>query len=162
MNPNNVSSEEWEDCPKGTLQSLAKRSRHRRSLKHAALIAGLSLVALLAWGGWLPSPFTSTSGTLACDQVVVLLPAYASGSLSATQRTQVEQHLKKCPFCSERLRAIQTTQTVSALTQSSVGVAKGLLRTLNGRTRLCRARLSSKLDRTVIEGLHQSRENSQG
>lgn len=113
MNPNAASSDEWEDCPKGTLQSVANRSRRQRTIKRAAWAIQLTLVMLLAWTGWLPSPFSAKSGGLACDQVVKLLPDYASNSLSATQRAQVEQHLKKCPFCAEKLRAIQAAQSVA-------------------------------------------------
>ena len=112
MNPNAASSDEWEDCPKGTLQSVANRSRRQWTTKRAAWAIPLTLVMLLAWTGWLPSPFSSKSSGLACDQVVKLLPDYASNSLSTTRRAQVEQHLKKCPFCAEKLRAIQAAQSV--------------------------------------------------
>ena len=112
MNPNAVSSEEWEDCPKGTLQALANRSRRQRTMKRAAWVIPLTLVVLLAWAGWLPSPLSPKSSALACDQVVKLLPDYASNSLSTTRRAQVEQHLKKCPFCTEKLSIIRATQSV--------------------------------------------------
>ncbi len=112
MNPNTVSTDEWEDCPKGTLQSVANRSRRQRTKKRAAWAIPLTLVMLLAWAGWLPSPFSSKSSALACDQVVKLLPDYASNSLSTTRRAQVERHLKKCAFCAEKLRTIQATQSV--------------------------------------------------
>ena len=112
MNPNAVSSDEWEDCPKGTLQSVANRSRGQRTIKRAAWAIPLTLVMMLAWAGWLPSPFSSKSDELACDQVVKLLPDYASSSLSPTRRAQVEQHLKKCPFCADKLKAIQATLAV--------------------------------------------------
>lgn len=112
MNLNTVSTDEWEDCPKGTLQSVANRSRRQRTTKRAAWAIPLTLVMLLAWAGWLPSPFSSKSSALACDQVVKLLPDYASNSISTTRRAQVEQHLKKCPFCAEKLRTIQATQSV--------------------------------------------------
>ena len=121
MNPNAVSSDEWEDCPKGTLQSVANRSRRQRTIKRAAWAIPLTLVMLLAWAGWLPSPFSSKSSALACDQVVKLLPDYASNSLSVTRRAQVEQHLKKCPFCAEKLRTIQATQSV--VENSTVGLS---------------------------------------
>ena len=111
MNPNAVGSEEWEECPKGTLQSFANRSRRQRTMKRAAWATPLTLV-LLVWAGLLPSPFSPKSSALACDQVVELLPEYASNSLSANRRAQVEQHLKKCPFCAEKLRTIRSTQSV--------------------------------------------------
>lgn len=112
MNPIAVGSEEWEECPKGTLQSLAKRSRRQRTMKREAWATPLLLVTLFAWAGWLPTPFSPQSTALACDQVVKLLPDYATNSLSAIPRAQVEQHLKKCPFCSEKLRAIRAIQPV--------------------------------------------------
>ncbi len=81
-------------------------------MKRAAWAIPLTLVVLLAWAGWLPSPFSPKSSALACDQVVKLLPDYVSNSLSAIRRAQVEQHLKKCPFCAEKLKAIRATQSV--------------------------------------------------
>ncbi len=110
MNPNAVSSDEWEVCPKGTLQSVANRSRRQRTMKRTAWAIPLTLVLLLAWAG-VPSPFSLNSNALACDQVVKLLPDYATNSLPRTQRAEVEQHLKKCPFCAEKLRAIQAAQS---------------------------------------------------
>lgn len=112
MNLHTENPDDWENCPKGTLQSLASRSRQRQQLKRAALAVPLTIVAVfaLAWGGWLPSPLKLNSATLICDQVVKLLPAYASNSLAASQRSQVEKHLKKCPMCAEKLRSIRETQ----------------------------------------------------
>ncbi len=141
MNPSVVGSEEWEDCPKGTLQYLANRSRRQRTMKRAAWATPLTLVALLAWAGWLPSPFPK-SGGLACDQVVKLLPDYASDSLSASRRAEVEQHLKKCPFCTEKLRTIRATRSVvggSVVNRVSIPVKRfsALRATPN---RLCQSR----------------------
>ena len=113
MNPNSVSSDEWEDCPKGTLQALAKGSQQQRTLKRATWAIPLTLVMLLALGGWLSLQFSWNTTTLSCDQVVKLLPTYASNTLSVTQRAQVERHLKKCLLCAEKLRTIQTTPSVA-------------------------------------------------
>lgn len=106
----------WEKCPGGTLKSVAARSRRQRLVKRAALAIPLTAVLLLAltWSGYLPSPMDLNSSPLVCDQVVKLLPAYASNSLSATQRAQVEQHLKKCFFCRAKLEAIESAQAVAA------------------------------------------------
>lgn len=112
MNPSAVGSEEWEDCPKGTLQSLANRIQRRRTMKRAAWTIPLTLM-LLAWAGWLSSPFNPNSSGLACDQVVKLLPDYAANSLSNARQRQVEQHLKKCPLCAEKLKTIRATQSVA-------------------------------------------------
>ena len=142
MNPSAAGSEEWEDCPKGTLQSLANRSRRQRTLKRAAWAIPLTLVMLLGWSGWLPSPFSPNSSALACDQVVKLLPDYASNSLSATRRAQVEQHLKKCPFCAEKLKTIRAAQSVvgdSVVDRGSTPVKRfSALRTTPNR--LCQSR----------------------
>ena len=120
MSPLSPSNNNWEDCPAGTLNALAKRSRHRRTLKRASWAIPLTLVTLLslAWG-WLPSQFNLHSATLACDQVVKLLPAYASKSLSTTQHALVEKHLKKCPLCAEKLRTIQAAQSHVSATISN-------------------------------------------
>ncbi len=115
MNLNSVGSDEWEDCPKGTLQALAKRSQRQQTLKRATWAVPLSLVMLLALGGWLSLPFSGNTTTLSCDQVVKLLPTYASNKLSVRERAQVERHLKKCPICAEKLRTIQTTQSVAEI-----------------------------------------------
>ncbi len=122
MNQKQANTDNWEDCPAGTLQALASRSRHRRTMKRAAWAIPLTLVMLLslAWSGWLPSPFNLNSATLACDQVVELLPAYASNSLSAAQQAQVEKHLKKCPLCAAKLRTLQATQSVAELPRMHV------------------------------------------
>lgn len=112
MNPNVVRSDEWEDCPKGTLRSLANHSRQKRTMRHVARAIPLTLAVLLAAAMWLPSPFDSNAGAMFCDQVVSLLPDYAANTLPADERAQVERHLKKCPFCAEKLRAIRATQSV--------------------------------------------------
>ena len=113
MNPNLASSDEWEVCPNGTLQALAKRSQQQRTLKRATWAILLMCVMLFALGGWLQIPFSWNTGSLACDQVVKILPAYATNKLSVTQRAQVERHLKKCGLCAEKFRMIQTTQSVA-------------------------------------------------
>ena len=114
MTPQTASTDDWEDCPEGTLQALANRSRRQRTVKRAAWAIPLTLATLfsLAWGGWLPLPYNLNSATLACDQVVALLPAYSANSLAAPLRAQVEQHLKKCPLCAAKLRTI--TRSVAA------------------------------------------------
>lgn len=115
MNPNSARSDEWEECPKGTLQALAKRSQQQPTLKRATWAIPLTLVMLLALGALISFPFSWNTTTLSCDQVVKLLPTYASNTLSVTQRAQVERHLKKCPLCAEKLRTIQTTPSVAEL-----------------------------------------------
>ena len=143
MNPKLVSTDNWEDCPAGTLQALAKRSRQRRTMKSAAWAIPLTLVMLLSlvWSGNLPSPFNLNSATLACDQVVNLLPAYASKSLSATQRAQIDKHLKKCPLCAEKLRTIQAAQF-----HESAAISNRL-----ADSQLCRAHL-----RLMLTSVHPS------
>lgn len=113
MNPNSVGSDEWEDCPKGTLLALANRSQQQRALKRAAWAIPLTLVMLLAFGGWLSLQIRSDTTTLSCDHVVKLLPTYASNTLSVTQRAQVERHLKTCLPCAEKLRTIQATPSMA-------------------------------------------------
>ena len=120
MNSNSVSSDEWEDCPKGTLHALAKRSQRQRTMKRATWAIPLTFVMLLALGGWLSLPFSWNTTTLSCDQVVKLLPAYASNTLAATQGAQVERHLKKCPLCAEKLRTIQATLSVAVRSGGSI------------------------------------------
>lgn len=115
MNAQTDHSDNWEQCPSGALQDLSRRSRRRRMVKQAAW--GIPLTALLlvalALNGTIPTPFNMHSGPLVCDQVVKLLPAYAANSLSAAQRVEVEQHLKKCPFCRDKLEAIRAKQSVA-------------------------------------------------
>jgi hypothetical protein len=113
MNPKEVSSDEWEDCPQGTLKALAKRSQQQRTQKFAKWAIPSMFVMLLALGGWLPTMFSLNQETLSCDQVTKMLPAYASNTLTATQRIQAERHLNKCQFCAEKLRTIQATLSVS-------------------------------------------------
>jgi Putative zinc-finger len=117
MHPTTPSSSAWEDCPEGTLQRLARPSRHRRLLKRAAWSIPLTLVMLLllARSGWLLDSINWNSTTLTCDQVVKLLPAYVSDSLSATQRSQVDTHLKKCLLCAAKLKTIRAAQSVAKL-----------------------------------------------
>lgn len=142
MKPNAVSPDEWEDCPKGTLQSVANRSQRQRTTKCAAWAIPLTLVVLLTCAGWLPSSFSPRSSALACAQVVKLLPDYASNSLPPTRRAQVEQHLKKCPFCAEKLRTIRATQSVvenSVVDRDCIPVKRfSALRTTPNR--LCQSR----------------------
>lgn len=115
MNPKTESGDDWEACPEGALQALAKRSRQRRSIQRAALMVPLTVVVLLAlsWTGLVPLPFGTNSQPLFCDQVEKLLPAYAANTLSASQREQVLKHLNKCPFCRAKLQAIEAAQTVA-------------------------------------------------
>ncbi len=112
MKSSAVDAEEWEDCPKGTLQSLASRSRRQRTMKRAAWVIPLTLV-VAGWAGGLFSSFGPKSSGLTCDQVVKLLPDYVSYSLSAVRRAQVEQHVKKCSFCAEKLKAMHATRSVA-------------------------------------------------
>ena len=112
-------------------------------MKSAAWAIPLTLVMLLSlvWSGNLPSPFNLNSATLACDQVVNLLPAYASKSLSATQRAQIDKHLKKCPLCAEKLRTIQAAQF-----HESAAISNRL-----ADSQLCRAHL-----RLMLTSVHPS------
>ncbi len=121
MNSQTSDFDTWEQCPSGTLQSLTKRSQRRRMMKQAAWIAPVAILLLvaIAFNGALGTPFTSNLRPLRCDQVANLLPAYASDSLSESQRVQVEQHLKKCPFCKAKLQAIQAEQSVVFLLKST-------------------------------------------
>lgn len=115
MNPKTESGDDWEACPEGALQALAKRSRQRRSIQRAALMVPLTVIVLLAltWSGLVSLPFGSNSGPLLCDQVERLLPAYAANTLSASQREQVLKHLNKCPFCRAKLEAIEAARAVA-------------------------------------------------
>jgi Putative zinc-finger len=115
MNTQTDHSDSWEQCPSGVLQGLSKRSQRRRMVKRATWAIPLTVLLFFALtlNGTIPMPFNLYSGPLMCDQVVKLLPAYASNSLSATQRGQVELHLKKCPFCRDKLEAIRAKQSVA-------------------------------------------------
>lgn len=115
MNPKTERNDDWEACPAGALQGLAKRSRQRRSMKRAVLMVPLAVILLLAltWSGLVSMPFGSNSGPLLCDQVERLLPAYAANTLSASQREQVLKHLNKCPFCRAKLQAIEAAQAIA-------------------------------------------------
>ena len=122
MHPNTDHHEGWAECPEGTLQAVATRSRRRRVVRRAALTIPLAVALLLAmsWGGYLPLPMDAGSAPLRCDQVKKLLPAYASNSLSASRRARVELHLKKCPSCWKKLKAIEASQSIAA----SIGDAR--------------------------------------
>lgn len=115
MNPKTESGDDWEACPAGALQNLAKRSRQRRSIQRVALMVPLTVIVLLAlsWSGLVPLPFGSNSQPLYCDQVEKLLPAYAANTLSVSQRAQVLKHLNKCPFCRAKLEAIEAARAVA-------------------------------------------------
>lgn len=106
---------DWEECPRGTLGTLAVRSRRRRMVARAAWAVPLIALLLLALAtsGFLPLGTDSDSRPLLCDRVVKLLPAYASNSLPAAERKQVELHLKKCLFCRTKLQAIMDERSVA-------------------------------------------------
>lgn len=122
MNPNSGNSDEWEVCPKGTLKALAKRAQQQRALKRATWGIPLILIMLLAWSGWLPSPLGGNIETLTCDQVIQVLPAYASATLASTQREQVERHLKKCSLCVEKLRSLRASLSLADRSGGWIGL----------------------------------------
>ncbi len=96
----------------GNVTSLGKSFPATADNETRGLGNSLGVGGVARLGSWLPLSFSAKSSALACDQVVKLLPDYASNSLSATRRAQVEEHLKKCPFCAEKLRAIRAAQSV--------------------------------------------------
>lgn len=55
-----------------------------------------------------------TTATPLCDTITELLPWYANGTLSPSERAQVDAHLPDCPACRQQLAALQTLAGSSA------------------------------------------------
>lgn len=109
MNETSDDSGTWEPCPIGTLQAITRRSQQIRMAKRAALLAPIVMLLLLSLSisGVLSSPFHRPTTHMSCKQVVILFPEYTAKSLATSQRERVEQHLKTCPACSEKLKSHQ-------------------------------------------------------
>ena len=93
----------WQPCPPGEFTRLAARLRRRRTRR----VAARSLVALgiAVLAGSLVFQFYRWNTTeyqfagISCSRVMALANDYAAGKLDDPLRTQVHDHVIRCPHC---------------------------------------------------------------
>ena len=109
-------SDNWDNCPQGTLVNLGGRLRghsRRRQLAQSAVSAAVMALLVVAGGILMMGPWGSGGGAgspavqLSCEQVQMHLAAYVGGQLDGEVHTQVAEHLDHCPFCRRRLEELE-------------------------------------------------------
>ena len=102
--------EDWQTCPEGTLDGLARRLRARRqTYSLTRLGAVMSLVTLSVAVGVVMIGLQledRNQGGITCHDVVPLLREYRLGQLPDEVATQVAEHLAVCDTCQQALQQL--------------------------------------------------------
>lgn len=102
-------SGDWQSCRPGTLELLIKQiqaeSRRRTLAAWAAVVIPFLLLAAGVWQlSGRSGPWAAPPGGIACDEVQRLALAYVSRQLAPSIAAQVDEHLRRCPQCRQKLR----------------------------------------------------------
>ncbi|MBI3466543.1 MAG: zf-HC2 domain-containing protein [Planctomycetes bacterium] len=98
--------EDWVKCPQGEFSRLAWRLRgkhRRRLLVRVSPVLPIAAIACAAWLLWPAShkmPDYNYAG-ITCSRVMQLAGEYAADTLSPDLRTQVREHVVRCPHCKQ-------------------------------------------------------------
>jgi hypothetical protein len=99
----------WQECPAGTLTTMASQARRRKS-RHELLMVGslLSSACLLVAAGysvWLAGSSMNQSSSpsrMNCAQVIQLADSYLNQQLGESDRQLIARHLDHCPSCRKK------------------------------------------------------------
>jgi anti-sigma factor RsiW len=62
-----------------------------------------------------------TTQEISCQELVELVTDYLEGALSRGERRRFEQHIAKCPLCTEYLNQMrQVIRTLGVITEESI------------------------------------------
>ena len=116
MNEKATPSNEWIDCPPGTLNQIVQHAARRRradTMMKAAVIGTVSCVVVLAYS----LLFTENPsqpmhyGNLTCNQVQEQMDDYRAGRVSRELAQQIETHLAMCEACKEGMAEQESGRT---------------------------------------------------
>ena len=116
MNEKATPSDEWIDCPPGTLNQVVQHTARRRradTMIKAAVIGTVSCVVVLAYS----LLFTENPsqpmryGNLTCQQVQEQMDDYRAGRVSQELAQQIENHLAMCESCKEGMAEQESGRT---------------------------------------------------
>ena len=109
MNRKNLTSNDWADCPPGTLRGFAGKQRQQKQLRRLAL-GGSTVVALLLLAvtlrGFLVDGFSTGEpnfGGVTCSVVRSKIQLYHQQKLDPALTASIRQHLSECGHCQRDL-----------------------------------------------------------
>ena len=108
MNERTKHSDEWIDCPPGTLNQVvlhAARRRRANTMKKAVVIGTVSCVVVLAYSLlFTENPSQPMQyGNISCLEVQEQMDDYRAGRLSKELVQRIETHLAQCEACKKNL-----------------------------------------------------------
>ncbi len=96
---------EWEPCAPGDVARLGKKLRGRKTRRVFLRATVATAASVLAAGGgvWLAFGRRRAGeydyGGIVCSEVVRLGPDYMAGKVPEPTRSQIAEHVAKCPRC---------------------------------------------------------------
>ncbi len=98
----------WRPCPPGEFRRLGSRllrRRRRRFVVRSTVVVSLALLAgTLSLQVWRWGTTEHRFAGIPCSRVMALAGDYASGKLVGPLRTQVHDHVARCPRCKPMFR----------------------------------------------------------
>ncbi len=121
MNERTTHSDDWIECPPGTLNQVVQSAAQRRranTITKTAVIGTLSCVVVLVYS----LLFTENPsqpmryGNISCHEVQEKMNDYRAGRLPTELAQQIETHLAQCPVCQDGLADPVAEQTFAKTT----------------------------------------------
>jgi hypothetical protein len=128
IDTNQTGESSWQECPTGALSQYAKTVRRQRTqsrmirIGSAALFAGALFVGSFYWltSDNLLGPRSGNSngepnyGGIVCSQVKLNARSFARNELDQATAAKIQEHIKKCPICSEHISKVQNGLATSS------------------------------------------------
>jgi hypothetical protein len=121
-NPTPESNDDWSACSPGTIGQLHDRLAAQRKRQAVIRIGGPALMfVLLGIGVWsfihtaAPEPPAEFNyGGVTCSHVQENLQQFAMNALDPAEQKALTIHLKQCPVCQKKMKALQDKRAAIA------------------------------------------------